>query len=173
MFEHYVASLRFMPHGQVGKASYLDKNLFSPATTHVYVRVESSSPPPLQPEYQGPTQCLLNFSCILNTICDMAQTTFPLIGIKTAHFPRPQLLKQSDAKMYVLSQSFATTVCNAVVFCFLSVCTVHVFCCCCLLLVENRRHWTQRHFLPCDGFIAGPAVARAVALRRGFCRHCN
>ena len=56
-FEHNVASLRLMPPLQ---ADRLDKNLFSPATTHVYVRVGSHRPP-LQPVYQGPYKVLAKF----------------------------------------------------------------------------------------------------------------
>ena len=40
-FGHYVASVRFMSPRQADTASYLDKNLFSPATTHVYVPLDS------------------------------------------------------------------------------------------------------------------------------------
>ena len=65
-FGHYIASLDFIPPSQVDKASNLDKNLFSPATTHVYVRVDSHRSP-LQPLYQGPNIMLAKFSTYFKT----------------------------------------------------------------------------------------------------------
>ena len=61
MFGHCVVSLHFMPPRQADKASYLDKNLFSSATTYVYVRVDFHCSP-LQPVYQGPYKVLDKFS---------------------------------------------------------------------------------------------------------------
>ena len=47
-FRHYVASLRFMPTCQADRASYLDKNLFSSATTRdVEAVIFQSLPLPL------------------------------------------------------------------------------------------------------------------------------
>ena len=50
---HDVASLGFMPPHQVDIVCYLDENLFSSATIHVYVRVDSHHSP-LQSVYQSP-----------------------------------------------------------------------------------------------------------------------
>ena len=52
-FGHYVTSLRFMPSRKNKRKSYLEKALFLPETTHVYVR-NNSHRHPLQPTYQGP-----------------------------------------------------------------------------------------------------------------------
>ena len=52
-FGHYVTSLRFMPPRKNKRKSYLEKALFLPETTHVYVRNDSHRHP-LQPTYQGP-----------------------------------------------------------------------------------------------------------------------
>ena len=43
------------------RTSYLDKTLFSPATTYVYVRVDSHCSP-MKPVYQGPYKVLTKFS---------------------------------------------------------------------------------------------------------------
>ena len=80
-FGHYVASLRFMPPRQADRVSYLDKNLFSPATTHVYVRVDSHCSL-LQAVCQGPYKVLAKFSKYFKIDMRHGITTFLLIALK-------------------------------------------------------------------------------------------
>ena len=83
-FGHNVASLRFMPPRQADRAPYLDKNLFSPATTHVCVRVDSHRSP-LQPIYQGPYKVLAKFSKYFKLDMQHGINNVSIDRIKTAH----------------------------------------------------------------------------------------
>ena len=85
-FGHYVASLRFMPPRQTDRAFHLDKNLFTPATTHVYVRVDSHRSP-LQPVYQGPYKVLAKFSKYFKLDMWHGINNVSIDRIKTAHIP--------------------------------------------------------------------------------------
>ena len=70
-FGHFVASFCFMPPSQVDRASFLEKNLFSPAANHVYVLVDSDRPT-YNLYINTPTKYLLNFSSIFSSTCSMA-----------------------------------------------------------------------------------------------------
>ena len=85
-FAPYVASLRFMPPRQTDRASYLDKNLVSPATTHVYVRVDSHRSQ-LQPLYQGPYKVLAKFSKYFRLDMRHGINNVSINRIKTSQLP--------------------------------------------------------------------------------------
>ena len=85
-FEHFVASLRFMSPYQANRAAYLDNNLFSPATTHIYVRVNFHLSP-LQPVYQGPYKVFAKFSKYFKPDMQHGINIISIDCIKTTHLP--------------------------------------------------------------------------------------
>ena len=104
------------------------KNLFSLATTLVYVRVDSHRSP-LQPVDLGPYKRLAKFFMYFKLDMRHGINNVSIDRIKTAHLPSiscPVVITTRDRIVRHLAK-FATTVCNVVVFCFL-VCTVHIVC---------------------------------------------
>ena len=83
-FRHYVAYLRFMPSRQADRASYLDKNFFSPTTTHVYVRLDSHRSP-LQSAHQGPFKVLAKIFKYFKFHMRHGINNVSIDQIKTAH----------------------------------------------------------------------------------------
>ena len=53
----YIASVRYNSPRQHNRPSYVEKALFLPETTHVYLRIDSHKPP-LHPVYKGPFKVL-------------------------------------------------------------------------------------------------------------------
>ena len=128
--------------------------------------------PPCNLYIKAPTKCSLNFLWASNSTFGMAQTTFILIALKrlTSPVPLPKSLQQPEVESYVLRQSFATTVCNVVVFCFFGVhSTYHSFC----IAASRKQTSLDATSASCCTMAFTAAVARVVALRRGFCQHCN
>ena len=56
-FGRYVSSLRFMPSRRVNGKSHLDKALFTPETTHVYIRRDAYRTP-FYRFMRAPSRCL-------------------------------------------------------------------------------------------------------------------
>ena len=168
-FGHYVTSFRFMPPHQANRVSYLDKKLFSPATTHVYVRVDSHRSP-LQPVYQGTFKVLAKFSKYFELDMQHALNNVSIDRIKTAHLFGVSSSITTTTKGGVVRppQSFATTVYNVVVLYIFGVYyTYHSFC-----IAFSKKQMLMDAASDSNGAIAstaGSAVARAVALRRVFC----
>jgi len=53
----YAATLSYKPPRHVDRKSFIEKALFAPQTSHVYIRVDSHRPP-LRPAYKGPYRVL-------------------------------------------------------------------------------------------------------------------
>lgn len=53
----FSATLSYKPPRHVDRKSFIEKALFAPQTTHVYVRIDSHRPP-LRPVYKGPYKVL-------------------------------------------------------------------------------------------------------------------
>ena len=173
------ASLDIMSHPYV--SCHPAKQIEPPTWTKIcfhLLRVDSHRSP-LQPVNQGPYKVLAKFS-ILNKHfkLDMRHgiNNVSIDRIKTAQIPSvPSPIVTTTRGRVVLPppKSLATTVCNVFVFCFdFGVhCTYHLF----YTAASRKQTSLDAASAHCCAmvFTAGSAVARAVELRRGFCRLCN